>query len=79
MKVGNYTFYFKLADSDGNETDFVAESGRVSCYIGNLNDPFSQRGGLEDENSFKSVNFILSNIDSSYNYVVVYYTRSTGT
>lgn len=79
LKIGNYVFYFKLADSDGNETDFIAESGIVSCHIGNLNDPFSIRGGLEDENSFKSVNFILSNIDSSYNYVMVYYTRSTGT
>lgn len=78
LKVGNYVFYFKLADSDGNETDFVAESGIVSCHIGNLNDPFSIRGGVENENSFKGVNFIMSNIDSSYNYVSVYYTRSSG-
>lgn len=77
LKVGNYVFYFKLADSDGNETDFIAESGIVTCHIGNLNDPSSIQGGIRDENSYKSVSFILSNIDSSYNNVVVYYTRST--
>lgn len=77
LKVGNYYFYFKLADADGNETDFIAESGMVSCYIGNINDPFSIRGGIEDENSFKSVTFYLSNIDKAYNYINVYYTRTT--
>lgn len=78
LKVGNYVFYFKLVDADGNETDIVAESGIVSCYIGNINDPKSQRGGLEDENSYKVVNFTLSNIDQAYSYVNVYFTRSTG-
>ena len=77
LRVGNYVFYFKLADSDGNETDFIAESGIVTCHIGNLNDPSSIQGGIRDENSYKSVSFILSNIDASYNNVVVYYTRST--
>lgn len=77
LKVGNYVFYFRLCDSDGNETDFVAESGIVTCYIGNLNDPKSIQGGVRDENSYKSVSFILSDIDSSYNHVIVYYTRST--
>jgi len=23
MKCGNYVFYFRLADADGNETDFI--------------------------------------------------------
>jgi hypothetical protein len=23
LKVGNYVFYFKYADADGNETDFI--------------------------------------------------------
>jgi hypothetical protein len=34
LKVGNYHFYFKLSDADGNETDFVGESGLVSIFIG---------------------------------------------
>ena len=33
LKVGNYHFYFKLSDADGNETDFVGESGLVKCFI----------------------------------------------
>ena len=78
LKCGNYHFYFKLADEDGNETDFVAESGLVTCHIGNINDPQSIRGGIEDENSYKCVNFVMTNIDSAYNYVVVYYTRDSG-
>ena len=77
LKVGNYVFYFRLSDSDNNETDFIAESGIVTCHIGNLNDPASIRGGIRDENSYKSVNFVMSDIDSSYNHVSVYYTRST--
>lgn len=77
FKVGNYVFYFKLSDADGNETDFVGESSIVTCHIGNINDPNSIRGGIGDENSYKSVSFTLTNIDSSYDYITVYYTRST--
>lgn len=77
LAVGNYNFYFKLADADGNETDFIAESGIVSCFIGNLNDPLSIQGGIRDQNSFKAVHFILSNLDTSYNNVIVYYSRNT--
>jgi hypothetical protein len=44
LKVGNYHFYFKLSDADGNETDFVGESGLVSIFIG-FNDPFSVTTG----------------------------------
>lgn len=77
LKVGNYNFYFKFADADGNETDFVAESSIVSLYIGSLNNPKAIRGGIADENSNKSVEFKVSDIDTSYDYVTVYYTRNT--
>ena len=75
LPVGNYHFYFRYADADGNETDFVAESGLVSVFIGN--DPSSVRTGFRDEDSHKSVQFLLTNVDSAYQYVVVYYTRAT--
>ena len=39
LPVGNYTFYFKLSDGDGNEADVVAESGLVTVYIGSPNSP----------------------------------------
>jgi hypothetical protein len=76
MKIGNYHFYFKYADADGNESDWVAESGLVSIFIGTS--PYSVNTGLRDENSIKSVKFKLSNIDIGYTYVKVYYTRYSG-
>lgn len=75
LPVGNYHFYFRYVDADGNETDFVAESGMVSIFKGSQHG--SIHSGFRDENSYKSVRFILSNIDSAYQYVNVYYTRST--
>ena len=76
MKIGNYHFYFKYADADGNESDWVAESGLVSVFMGNS--PKSVNTGLRDENSIKSVRFKLSNIDLGYSFVKVYYTRYSG-
>ena len=76
MKIGNYHFYFKYSDADGNESDWVAESGLVSIFIGNS--PYSTNTGIRDENSIKSVKFRLSNIDIGYSYVKVYYTRYSG-
>ena len=78
LPVGNYTFYFKLADSDGNESDFIAESGKVVCFIGDINQPRSIRGGQLNENSNKLIKFRLNNLDLAYDYINVYYTRSSG-
>ena len=73
MSIGNYHFYFKYSDADGNESDWVAESGLVSLFMGNT--PQSVNTGIRDENSLKGVRFKLSNIDIGYVYVKVYYTR----
>ena len=73
MKIGNYHFYFKYTDADGNESDWVAESGLVSVFMGNT--PQSVNTGIKDENSVKSVRFRLSNIDIGYSFVKIYYTR----
>lgn len=75
MSVGNYHFYFRYVDADGNETDFVAESGLVSVFKGNTLKTINS--GLMDENAYKSVKFLLNNVDSAYQYVNVYYTKST--
>lgn len=77
LKVGNYVIYIKYADADGNETDFVGESGIISCFIGGDRDPFSIDGGFRDQLASKSISLTVSNIDSSYDYIKVYYTRST--
>ena len=78
LPVGNYTFYFKLADADDNETDIIADSGIVTIHMGSINDPQSIRGGQLHEDSGKSVQFILTNIDSGYDYIKVYYSRTIG-
>lgn len=77
LKVGNYVIYIKYADADGNETDFVGESGVISCFIGGDRDPFSIDGGFRDQLANKSISLTVSDIDSSYDYIKVYYTRST--
>lgn len=77
LKVGNYVIYIKYADADGNETDFVGESGIISCFIGGDRDPFSIDGGFRDQLASKSISLTISDIDSSYDYIKVYYTRST--
>lgn len=76
--VGNYHFYFKLVDSDGNESDFVAESSLVTCHIGSTNTPTAIRGGQLNENSEKLIKFRLKNIDLSYSYISIYYSRKSG-
>ena len=78
LPVGSYNFYFKLADADGNESDFVSESGKVVCHIGAVNQPTSIRGGQLDENSDKIIKFRLNNLDLAYDYINIYYTRTTG-
>ena len=74
---GTYHFYFKLSDNDGNESDFIGESSSVVCHIGTINDPFSIRMGMENENSEKMVLFTLSELDPSYDYVKIFYSRTT--
>ena len=76
-KVGNYVFYFRYEDTDTNMTDFVGETGVVTCHVGGVNDIGSIKGGVKDENSNKLIKFTLSNVDSGYSNVRVYYTRYT--
>ena len=75
LAIGNYHFYFKYVDSDGNETDFIGESGLVSIFKGNSRNKVNT--GFKNENSHKSVLFRLTNLDTGYQYINVYYTRST--
>lgn len=77
LKVGNYVFYIRLSDADDNESDFVGETGIISIFKGHDNDPGSIDGGFRDEDSYKSVQLTISNIDLAYDYVKIYYTRAT--
>lgn len=75
LQIGTYYFYFKYADADGNETDFIGESGLVSVFKGINRDKVNT--GFENENSHKLVSFELSNLDPGFSYINVYYTRSS--
>lgn len=75
LSIGNYHFYFRYVDEDGNESDFFAESGLVSIFIGNSAD--SIHSGFRDELSHKQIKFALFNTDPGYQKVIIYYTKST--
>lgn len=78
MKCGSYVFYFRLSDADGNVTNVIQESGIIQLHVGTPNTN-KVRMGLENENSNKSVSFTLDNLDKTYDYVRVYFERtSTG-
>ena len=46
-------------------------------FIGNDQDPFSINGGFKDQLSNKSISLLVDDIDGSYDYIKVYYTRTT--
>ncbi len=75
LPIGNYHFYFRYVDADGNETDFVGESGMISIFKGTQSGSITS--GFRNENSYKSVKFLISNVDPAYQYINVYYTRSS--
>ena len=75
LKIGNYHFYFRYIDDDGNMSDFFAESGLVSIFIGN--NMSSIYSGFREENSHKLVRFTIGNTDPSYKEILVYYTKAT--
>lgn len=75
LKGGNYTFYFRLGDEDGNKTDIVCESGIVSVFKGNPGNPRTISGTLYNEVTDKLISLTLNNIDTSYSRIYVSYTR----
>ena len=75
LPIGNYFFYFRYIDEDGNMSDFFAESGLVSVFLGSSANGVRQ--GFRNENSTKQVRFNINNLDSGYSKVIVYYTRAT--
>lgn len=73
---GSYVFYFKLADADGNLSNIVQESGIVQVHVGAPNQP-KVRMGLQDNVADKSVKFRLFDIDRGFDYVKVFYERTS--
>ena len=75
LKGGNYTFYIKLADSDTNKTDIVAESGQVTIYRGNIDEISSISGTLYNELTDKAAVLNITNIDTTFSKLYLYYSR----
>ena len=73
----NYIFYAKFADNDYNKTDIVAESAPISIFKGYLDKIHSIQGALVDEKTDKAVTIRISNIDTSFQKIYLYFTRDT--
>lgn len=74
LPVGNYTFFFKYTDLDGNETDIFCETGAISIHLGSDSLGIgSILGGQYKENSNKNIQLRLYNLDRTYSRVKVYY------
>ena len=76
FKCGSYVFYFRLSDSVGNMSNVVQHSSTVQVFIGE-NGTYQVRMGMEDENANKSVKFELTDIDSGFDYIRVFYERTS--
>ena len=72
---GNYIFYIKYCDEDGNESDIMSESGCISITHGNVVN--SIHGTLADERTSKQIELVLSNLDTSFSQFSLYFTRET--
>ena len=75
LKGGNYTFYFKFGDEDGNTTDIICESGIVSVFNGTPGEPTTISGGYANEETDKLIKLTLNDVDTNYSRIYVYYTR----
>ncbi len=77
LKTGLYALYFAYLDADGNESDIFLETGPIQIYSGDIASPAGVHAGFRDYNSFKTIQYKLSNLDASYNRLQVYYSRAT--
>lgn len=76
FKCGSYVFYFRLSDSVGNMSNIVAHSNTVQIFIGE-NGTYQIRMGMQDEEAGKSVDFKLTNLSSGFDYIRVFYERTS--
>ena len=76
FKCGSYTFYFRLSDSIGNMSNVIQHSSTIQVFIGE-NGSYKVRMGMEDESANKSIKFKLSGIDSGFDYIRVFYERTS--
>ena len=75
LKGGNYTLYIKFGDDDFNQTDVAAESSIISIFNGNDCTPYTISGTLLDERTDKKIHITVTNVDTQYSKIYVYYSR----
>jgi hypothetical protein len=74
---GNYTFYMKYVDGDGNESDFVGETFQIPVYKGSIFNPKTVSGALVDEKTDKAVLLLCTELDNTFQKIKLYFTRET--
>ncbi len=74
---GNYTFYMKYVDGDGNESDFVADTFQIPIFKGTVGFPKTISGTLVDEKTDKAIVLYFTNLDTSFYGVKLYFSRET--
>lgn len=77
LSGGNYTFYMKYVDGDGNESDFVAETFQIPIYKGSQFSPKTISGALVDERTNKAIVLLCTELEQSFQKIKLYYTRET--
>lgn len=82
LKAGNYTYYFVYSTQDGNRTDVFAESLVCSVFnVGLYNNTSGQSyNNLASEynKTTNKVELELTNVDTQYPYIEVYYVYEAG-
>ena len=74
---GNYTFYVKYVDGDGNESDYVAETFQIPVFKGTVGYPKTISGTLMDERTDKAIVLYFTDLDSSFQKIKLYFSRET--
>jgi len=75
FKYGNIIFYFQYLTLNFDATAFITESNACQIFKNDLLQLRNVEGGKWDEDSDKQVIFNISNIDPTYPYIQVAYTR----
>ncbi len=76
LEVGGYKLLFTLSTVDGNETDFIAETGLIPIMFGDTLG--SIQGGETASRTTKAIKVALTGIDNYFNHVNVYIDLATG-
>ena len=72
---GNYIFYAAYADEDDNISEIVSESSIISIFHNDV--PYKIYGTLMDERTDKVIHLKISNIDTAFSKLYLYFTRDT--